>query len=96
MTNQSIVTILKSYIEDQNKISKSELSQEQYDMLNENLHFKIISNQPATIEYLQDGYFHQIYGTIRKINMLNNTLLLNEEDGERVIQISMMNITKIL
>lgn len=39
-----------------------------------------MNNEPATVEYWQTGYFQQIQSSIRKIDILNNRLLLAMEN----------------
>ncbi|RIN39327.1 hypothetical protein BU043_12105 [Staphylococcus simulans] len=62
-------------------------------MLNANLLFKIMNNEPATVGYWKDSSFQQIQGFIRKIDMLNNRLLLDTENENA--EISMSQITQI-
>ncbi|WP_353422262.1 YolD-like family protein [Staphylococcus simulans] len=62
-------------------------------MLNANLLFKIMNNEPATVEYWKDESFQQIQDFIRKIDMLNNRLLLDTENENA--EISMSRITQI-
>lgn len=84
---------LESFVKEQNKVAQPELSDDQCAMLNANLHFKIMNNEPATVEYWQAGYFQQIQGSIRKIDMLNNRLLLDTEN--EIAEIPMSQITQI-
>ncbi|PTJ92205.1 hypothetical protein BU020_10870 [Staphylococcus simulans] len=62
-------------------------------MFNANLLFKIMNNKPATVEYWKDESFQKIQGFIRKIDMLNNRLLLDTENENA--EISMSQITQI-
>lgn len=84
---------LQAFVEEQNKATQPELSDDQCAMLNANLHFKIMNNEPATVEYWEDGYFQQIQGSIRKIDMLHNKLLLDTEN--EIAEIPMSQITQI-
>ncbi|HHX0046017.1 TPA: YolD-like family protein [Staphylococcus aureus] len=84
---------LNSYIADQNKVSKPELSDDQNALLNEQLHFKIMNNEAATIEIWKDGYFHKQKGIIHEIDMLKYVLIIDTENGK--VQIPMKNITRI-
>lgn len=52
-----------------------------------------MNNEPATVEYWPAGYFQQIQGSIRKIDMLNNRLLLDTEN--EIAEIPMSQITQI-
>ncbi|MDQ7134579.1 YolD-like family protein [Staphylococcus aureus] len=81
---------LQAFVEAQNKVAQPELSDNQCAMLNTNLHFKIMNNEPANVEYWEDGYFHQIQGLIRKIDMLNKKLIL--ETGDTTSEVSMSQI----
>ncbi|MDE9937876.1 YolD-like family protein [Staphylococcus pseudintermedius] len=84
---------LQAFVEEQNKVAQPELSDDQCAMLNANLHFKIMNNEPATVEYWQAGYFQQIQGSIQKIDMLNNKLLLDTEN--EIAEIPMSQIIQI-
>lgn len=52
-----------------------------------------MNNEPATVEYWQAGYFQQIQSSIRKIDILNNRLLLDTEN--EIAEIPMSQITQI-
>lgn len=84
---------LQAFVEAQNRVAQPELSDDQCAMLNTNLHFKIMNNEPADIEYWEDGYFHQVQGLIRKIDMLNNQLVL--ETGDTTSEVPMSQIIRI-
>nr|WP_172684346.1 YolD-like family protein [Staphylococcus simulans] len=84
---------IQAFVEEQNKAEKPALSDDQCAMLNANLHFKIMNNEPATVEYWQAGYFQQIQSSIRKIDILNNRLLLDTEN--EIAEIPMSQITQI-
>lgn len=84
---------LNSYIADQNKVSKPELSDDQNALLNEQLHFKIMNNEAATIEMWKDGYFYKQSGMIHKIDMMKYVLII--DTGNDNVEIPMKNITRI-
>ncbi|UXV38796.1 YolD-like family protein [Staphylococcus simulans] len=81
---------IQALVEEQNKAAQPELSDDQCAMLTANLHFKIMNNEPATVAYWQAGYFQQIQGSIRKIDMLNNRLLLDTGNESAEIPMSQM------
>lgn len=84
---------LHAFAEEQNKAAQPELSDDQCAMLNANLHFKILTNESTTVEYWEDGYFYQVQGLIRKIDTLNNRLLLDMAD--KITDIPMTQITQL-
>ncbi|WP_325982391.1 YolD-like family protein [Staphylococcus equorum] len=72
---------LEQYIQDQNKIDMPILSDEQIQILNDKLNSKINNNSFATIEYYKDGYTFSIQGYIKKIDLLESTLIITNERG---------------
>lgn len=48
---------INQYIEDQNKVEKPKLTDEQLDMLDNVVQYKIYKNEQADIEYWKNGYY---------------------------------------
>ncbi|MFH4935655.1 YolD-like family protein [Staphylococcus cohnii] len=57
---------LEQYVEDQNKIDKPLLSDDQLYELNETLMFKTPNDPEVTVSYYESGYIKNIEGYITK------------------------------
>lgn len=86
---------LEQYIQDQNKIDMPILSDEQVQILNDKLKSKINNNSFATIEYYKDGYTFSIQGYIKKIDLLESTLIITNERGNESKKISLLSIINL-
>lgn len=84
---------MNSFIDDQNKVNKPKLLDDQNALLNEQLHFKITNNEAVTIEMWKDGYFHKQRAPINKIDMMKYLLII--DTGNENVEIPVGNITKI-
>lgn len=86
---------LEQYVQDQNKIDMPILSDEQVQILNDKLNSKIYNNSFATIEYYKDGYTFSIQGYIKKIDVLESTLIITNERGNESKKISLLSIINL-
>lgn len=86
---------LEQYIQDQNKIDMPILSDEQVQILNDKLNSKINNNSFTTIEYYKDGYTFSIQGYIKKIDVLESTLIITNERGNESKKISLLSIINL-
>lgn len=86
---------LEQYIQDQNKIDMPILSDEQVQILNDKLNSKIYNNSFSTIEYYKDGYTFSIQGYIKKIDVLESTLIITNERGNESKKISLLSIINL-
>jgi len=68
--------ILDDYIEEQNQIDMPLLSDEQVHILNDKLNMKIEYNAQANVTYWKDGYTFSIQGYIKKIDVIESTLII--------------------
>ncbi|WP_268222140.1 YolD-like family protein [Staphylococcus ureilyticus] len=84
---------LEQYVEDQNKIDKPLLSDDQLYELNEILMFKMINDPEVIISYYERGYIKNIEGYIRKVDDYEQMLYLNEGTG--LSRISLKDIVEI-
>ncbi|MCD8891017.1 YolD-like family protein [Staphylococcus nepalensis] len=70
---------LEQYIQDQNKIDKPILSDDQLSELNDTLVFKMFHDPVITVSYYEDGYIKNIEGYIHKVDNYERLLYLYEE-----------------
>lgn len=84
---------LEQYVEDQNKIDKPILSDDQLYELNETLMFKMLNDPEVVISYYEGGYIKNIEGYIRKVDDYEQMLYLDEGTG--LSRISLMDIVEI-
>ncbi|OJT35415.1 YolD-like family protein [Staphylococcus ureilyticus] len=84
---------LEQYVEDQNKIEKPLLSDDQLYELNEILMFKMLNDPEVIISYYESGYIKNIEGYIRKVDDYEQMLYLDEGNG--LSRISLMDIVEI-
>ncbi|WP_210126474.1 MULTISPECIES: YolD-like family protein [unclassified Staphylococcus] len=84
---------LEQYVEDQNKIDKPLLSDDQLYELNETLMFKMLNDPEVIISYYESGYIKKIEGYIRKVDDYEQMLYLYEGNG--LSRISLKDIVEI-
>lgn len=84
---------LEQYVEDQNKIEKPLLSDDQLYELNETLMFKMLNDPEVIISYYESGYIKNIEGYIRKVDDYEQMLYLDV--GAGLSRISLMYIVEI-
>src|SRR5699024_2954 len=70
---------LEQYIQDQNKVDKPILSDDQLSELNDTLVFKMFHDPVTTVSYYEDGYIKNIEGYIHKVDNYERLLYLYEE-----------------
>ena len=86
-------TMLEEMIYNINKKEKQELSDDEYQELNETIKEAIDSNKQVSIEYYNDGYSFVTFGKIKKLDSTNKKIKLNTEETipfEDVLQIKIM------
>lgn len=71
---------LEQYIQDQNKIEKPLLSEDQIKNINDTLASKMIDNTLAKIQYFADGYIKSVQGIIHKVDTLDSVLYIYTDD----------------
>ncbi|MGS0667657.1 YolD-like family protein [Staphylococcus arlettae] len=72
---------IAQYIEDQNKIDKPLLSDDQLQQLNETLVFKMFNDPHINVRYFSNGYIKEKEGVIHKVDPYTQTLHLYENKG---------------
>ncbi|WMM14377.1 YolD-like family protein, partial [Staphylococcus saprophyticus] len=72
---------LKEYIQDQNKIDKPILDDDQLNELNNTLIFKMYNDPSIELRYFENGYIKTKVGYIHKVDVYRETLILYEESG---------------
>ncbi|MFG0934907.1 MULTISPECIES: YolD-like family protein [Staphylococcus] len=71
---------LEQYIQDQNKIEKPLLSEDQIENINDTLTSKVIDNTLAKIQYFANGYIKSVQGIIHKVDTLDSVLYIYTDD----------------
>ncbi|HCG2421022.1 TPA: YolD-like family protein [Staphylococcus aureus] len=71
---------LEQYIQDQNKIEKPLLSEDQVENINDTLASKMIDNTLAKIHYFANGYIKSVQGIIHKVNTFDSVLYIYTDD----------------
>lgn len=72
---------LKEYMQDQKKIEKPELSDDQLNILNDTLIFKMYNEPNIEVSYFEDGYIQTTEGYIHKVDTYQQMLHLYEGNG---------------
>lgn len=86
---------INQYIEDQNKVEKAKLTDEQLDMLDNVVQYKLYRNEQADIEYWKNGYYFTQSAYIKEVNSMNKTIVISNENGNEYIEIPVANIKNI-
>ncbi|WP_336832806.1 YolD-like family protein [Staphylococcus pseudoxylosus] len=82
---------LEQYIQDQNKIEKPILDDDQLNELNNTLIFKMYNDPSIELRYFENGYIKTKVGYIHKVAVHTKTLHMYEDNG-----ISVLNLKDIL
>ncbi|WP_204171654.1 YolD-like family protein [Staphylococcus sp. GDY8P100P] len=88
-------TRIQQYIIDQNKIDRPILSDDQLNNLNFQLHQSLHNNTPIHVEYYCDGWLEHKSIYIKKIDMLQMTLIGESKTDSQIVQLSLVDITNI-
>lgn len=84
---------LEQYIQDQNKIEKPILDDDQLNELNNKLIFKMYNDPSIELRYFENGYIKTKKGCIYKVDPYTQTLHLEEKTG--LIKINLLDIVEI-
>lgn len=87
--------MLQQHIDDQNKVDKPMISEDQLMILNEIVHIKLNHHESAFIEYWKKGYFYQQRAFIKEVNVLENVLVISNEQGNETLKIPLNTIKNI-
>ncbi|MCD8845192.1 YolD-like family protein [Staphylococcus gallinarum] len=87
--------ILEQYIEDQNKISMPLLSDDQLQEIDEKVHEKMKSNTVAEVNYWEEGYIKSMYCYIKKLDLLERSMLIKREDNQSILTLSLNHIVSV-
>ena len=85
--------MLEDMIYNINKKQKQELSDDEYQELNETIKEALESNKQISIEYYDNGYSFTTFGRIKKLDTINKQIKLDTEETipfEDVLQIRIM------
>ncbi|WP_088840027.1 YolD-like family protein [Staphylococcus argenteus] len=86
---------INQHVEDQNKVEKAKLTDEQLDMLDNVVQYKIYKNEKADIEYWKNGYYFTQTAYIKEINSMKKTIVISNENGNEYVELSIDNIKNI-
>ncbi|QDW97556.1 YolD-like family protein (plasmid) [Staphylococcus warneri] len=86
---------LEQYIQDQNKKDAPILTEDQLEMMNNTIQFKIYNNEPIHIEYWKQGYFYQHTAYIKEVDLFKQILVLSNHNGNETLSIPLSNIKNI-
>ena len=84
---------LEQYIQDQNKIDKPILDDDQLNELNNTLIFKMYNDPSIELRYFENGYIKTKVGYIHKVDVYTETLILYEESG--LSKVNLLDIVEI-
>lgn len=86
---------LEQYIQDQNKKDAPILTEDQLEMMNNTIQFKIYNNEPIHIEYWKQGYFYQHTAYIKEVDLFKQILVLSNHNGNETLSIPLSTIKNI-
>lgn len=78
---------LEQYIQDQNKIDKPILDDDQLNELNNTLIFKMYNDPSIELRYFENGYIKTKVGYIHKVDVHTKTLQMYEDAGMCVLNL---------
>lgn len=78
---------IKTFIENQNKITMPSLSDDQFNILNRRLIEKYTTHQLAMISYFRNGTIHSIVAYIKRIDTLKRYITISNENGSQTMQL---------
>ncbi|WP_047504142.1 YolD-like family protein [Staphylococcus sp. ZWU0021] len=78
---------LEQYIQDQNKIDRPSLSDDQLNDLNDKLIFKMYNDPKIELRYFENGYIKTKVGYIHKVDVHTKTLHMYEDTGMSVLNL---------
>ncbi|MDW4124418.1 YolD-like family protein [Staphylococcus saprophyticus] len=84
---------LEQYIQDQNKIDRPILDDDQLNDLNNTLIFKMYNDPSIELRYFENGYIKTKVGYIHKVDVHTETLILYEESG--LSKVNLLDIVEI-
>ncbi|MDW4148516.1 YolD-like family protein [Staphylococcus saprophyticus] len=84
---------LEQYIQDQNKIDRPSLSDDQLNDLNEKLIFKMYHDPAIELRYFADGYIQTKDGYIHKVDV--HTQILHLYEGTELSKVNLLDIVEI-
>ncbi|WP_325998170.1 YolD-like family protein [Staphylococcus hominis] len=78
---------IKTFIENQNKMTMPSLSDDQFNILNRRLIKKYTTHQLAIISYFRNGTIHSIAAYIKRIDTLKRYITISNENGSQTMQL---------
>lgn len=80
--------MLNEFISDQNKIEKPILSDDQVNVMNQKLIYKMFHNPEIKLKFYNDGYLDEIDGVIHKVEPLESALYVYEKEKLKLIELT--------
>ncbi|QPC46774.1 YolD-like family protein [Mangrovibacillus cuniculi] len=87
------VKILREQQMRQNEQKQPELDMHMWEELNERLQEALDGQQLVTLTYFEGGYFQEVIGVVRKVDMLQRVLMLEGKTETR--KVSMEKVTNL-
>ncbi|MDW4457410.1 YolD-like family protein [Staphylococcus saprophyticus] len=84
---------LEQYIQDQNKIDRPSLSDDQLNELNNTLIFKMYNEPSIELRYFENGYIKTKVGYIHKVDV--HTQILHLYEGTELSKVNLLDIVEI-
>jgi len=86
---------IEQYMEDQNKAERPSLLDDQLNVLNEKVYWKMHSWEKAIITYWKKGYFYAHQAYIKNVDILKQSMIISNEGGNETMEIPMKDIQNI-
>lgn len=86
---------IREYVEEQNKIDIPSLSEDQIAIIDHHLTQKFINHDLAMISYWRNGYIHMITAYIQRIDSLNQSIIISNEDGRQTMELKFKVICNV-
>ncbi len=87
--------MIDQYIEDQNKIDIPLLSDDQLQLINEKVQYKMKNHIISDVSYWNNGYISSLQCYIKKVDTLEGVMIVTNENGKDKIKISLINIVSV-
>ncbi|WP_251522126.1 YolD-like family protein [Staphylococcus sp. Marseille-Q6910] len=87
--------ILDDYMKSQDKVDMPLLSDEQIHIINDTILWKMKRKHVANLSYWKNGYISSIPCFIKKINQLEGTMSVTNEQQNETLEIPLTNIVNV-
>ncbi|HGZ2915039.1 TPA: YolD-like family protein [Staphylococcus aureus] len=87
--------MIDQYIEDQNKVDIPLLSDDQLELINEKVQYKMKNNIVSDLSYWKNGYISTLQCFISNVDTLEGIMLVTTENGKDKIKIPLNYIVSV-